>query len=175
MEIDSIGTKQTLSDSALCIELIALFATVFPNLSIEGGADDPFYSAPRPNAKAKILFSNNYPRSLLHEVSHYCLAGKARRRLDDYGYWYHACGRTAAQQALFEQFEARPQGLEKAMCAIIGLDFSPSLDDFSGRPISKVFLQRLESHYQQMQTDPPPMARQALEALKLYRNSTSAL
>ena len=37
--------------------------------------------------------------------------------------------------------ESRPQGLEKRFCEIWRVPFSPSLDDFSGRPASLVFLE----------------------------------
>src|SRR3546814_2809228 len=45
-------------------------------------------------------------------VAHWCLAGAARRRQDDYGYWYAADGRDLEQQHLFEQVEVKPQALE---------------------------------------------------------------
>ena len=51
------------------------------------------------------------------------------------------------------------------MCEAIGIHFSPSFDDFSGRPISEVFLKNLEVNYQEMITNPPPTARIALETL----------
>lgn len=156
-----------MNDDDLCTNLIDLFEHLFPTLIIIGGADDPYYEAPKANRKGKIFFKENYPRSLLHEMAHYCLAGKKRRKLDDYGYWYTECGRTSEEQELFQLVEARPQGLEKAMCEVIGIHFSPSLDDFSGRSISGVFLKNLEVHYQEMITNPPPTSRIALEALIL--------
>lgn len=156
-----------MNDDDLCTSLISLFEHLFPNLIIISGADEPYYEAPKIKAKAKIFFKENYPRSLLHEMAHYCLAGQKRRKLDDYGYWYTECGRTSVEQELFQLVEARPQGLEKAMCEAIGIHFSPSLDDFSGRSISEVFLKNLEVQYQEMITNPPPTARIALEALLL--------
>ncbi|MBH0086605.1 elongation factor P hydroxylase [Psychrobacter sp. SCQQ22] len=156
-----------MNDDDLCISLINLFEHLFPNLSIISGADEPYYKAPIANTKARIFFKENYPRSLLHEIAHYCLAGQKRRKLDDYGYWYTECGRTNEEQQLFQLVEARPQGLEKAMCKAIGIHFSPSFDDFSSRPISELFLKDLEVHYQEMITNPPPAAKIALEALLL--------
>lgn len=154
-----------MNDDDLCISLINLFEHLFSTLIIIGGADEPYYKAPIANTKARIFFKENYPRSLLHEIAHYCLAGKKRRKLDDYGYWYTECGRTSEEQELFQLVEARPQGLEKAMCEAISIHFSPSLDDFSDRPISEVFLEELEVHYQEMIKNPPPTARIVLEAL----------
>lgn len=156
-------------DDALCQQLIGIFDATFPHLKIEGGADEPFYKAATHLDKATIYFRSNYPRSLLHEMSHYCLAGNKRRQLDDFGYWYTACGRSTEDQRRFEQVEARPQGLEKAMCDAIGLKFSPSLDDFSGRPPSPEFLKSLDNAYKEMLSDPPPTAKKALCALLEYK------
>lgn len=155
----------TVCDDQLCQKLIDTFKPAFPDLTIKGGATEPFYQAPKNHSKAVIYFRSNYPRSLLHEMSHYCLAGAKRRKLDDFGYWYSECGRTAEEQQRFEQVEARPQGLEKAMCHAIGIIFSPSLDDFSGRPASEFFLQQLDRAYQEMLSNPPPSAKKALLAL----------
>ena len=120
-------------DSECCRFLIDVFSQVFPALSIRGEAEEPFYEAPKFGENAILHFRSNFPRSLLHEIAHYCLAGDRRRQLDDFGYWYSPCGRSQEEQAKFEAVEARPQGLEKALCEIVGLKFSPSLDDFSGR------------------------------------------
>lgn len=159
-----------MNDNDLCTNLISIFENLLPTLNIIGGADEPYYQAPKENEKAKIFFKENYPRSLLHEMAHYCLAGPRRRKLDDYGYWYSACGRTADEQSLFEKVEARPQGLEKAMCEAIGSDFSPSLDDFSGRSASKAFLNKLEESYIEMRINPPPTAKKVLVALSSFND-----
>lgn len=156
-------------DDDLCQSLIDAFSRVFPDLSIQGGAEEPFYRGPSEHAKATIYFRSNYPRSLLHEMSHYCLAGPERRKLDDFGYWYFPCGRSSEQQQRFEAVEARPQGLEKAMCAIIGLEFLPSIDDFSGRPPSKMFLEEIEASYNEMRENPPLTAQKALLGLINYK------
>ena len=157
-----------MNDNDLCTNLINIFENLLPTLSITGGADEPYYQAPKESEKAKIFFKENYPRSLLHEMAHYCLAGQKRRKLDDYGYWYSPCGRNANEQSLFEKVEARPQGLEKAMCEAIGINFSPSLDDFSGRPASKTFLNKLEKSYNEMRINPPPTAKKVLVALSSF-------
>ncbi|WP_136066743.1 elongation factor P hydroxylase [Modicisalibacter radicis] len=159
------------TDDECCQNLINAFADILPDLTIKGDAEEPFYEAPRANTHAVVYFRSNYPRSLLHEISHYCLAGDRRRGLDDFGYWYASCGRTAEEQQCFEVVEARPQGLEKAMCEIVGLKFSPSLDDFSGRPPSKKFLQHLGIAYQEMRVNPPSTANKVLSGLKSYWSS----
>lgn len=157
------------SDDEYCRYLIEVFRGIFPNLLIKGGADEPIYIAPKACANALIYFRSNYPRSLLHEISHYCLAGERRRTMDDFGYWYRPCGRTSEEQLRFELVEARPQGLEKAMCEIVGIKFSASIDDFSGRPPSRKFLTQLENSYREMIDCPPPTAKRALIGLKNCR------
>ncbi len=62
-------------DDEYCENLIKAFSIILPNLNIKGQAEEPFYKAPQANAKAVLYFRNNYPRSLLNEISHYCLAG----------------------------------------------------------------------------------------------------
>ncbi|CAG9296926.1 elongation factor P hydroxylase [Celerinatantimonas diazotrophica] len=156
------------TDDEYCQDLINMFVGILPNLTIEGEADEPFYQAPRANSNAILYFRSNYPRSLLHEMSHYCLAGDRRRDLDDFGYWYTPCGRTTEEQLRFEVVEARPQGLEKLMCEIVGIKFSPSTDDFSGRPPSESFLQHLELAYQEMLVNPPPTANKVLSGMRSY-------
>ncbi|CAM3733149.1 elongation factor P hydroxylase [Halomonas casei] len=163
------------SDDECCQYLIDAFAGIFPDLKITGGAEEPFYVAPKKKTDAIIYFRSNYPRSLLHEISHYCLAGDRRRNIDDFGFWYSPCGRTVENQSRFEIAEARPQGLEKVMCEIVGLKFSPSLDDFSGHPPSEGFLKNLDVAYREMMTSPPPTAEKALCGLKKYGDANGRL
>ena len=162
-----------ITDDECCQFLINAFARIFPNLIIKGGAEEPFYTAQRENNIATIHFRSNYPRSLLHEVSHYRLAGDQRRKVDDFGYWYSPCGRSLEEQRNFELVEARPQGLEKVMCEIVEVEFSPSLDDFSGSPPSESFLLNLELAYQEMLENPPPSVQKALCGLTNYRDSNN--
>lgn len=78
-----------------------------------GGAPEPFYQpAGRDGTCHQLHYRSDYFASALHEVAHWCIAGEARRRLPDFGYWYAPDGRTAGQQAAFESVEYRPQALE---------------------------------------------------------------
>jgi|GEM_PF-301694 len=77
-----------------------------------------------------IFFNRDYLASALHEVSHWCIAGDARRRLVDYGYWYTPDNRNAEQQAQFEQVEIKPQALEWAFSIACGKQFKVSCDNF---------------------------------------------
>lgn len=96
-----------------------------------GGADEPFYQpdGETSEAVAKIHFRENYASSALHEVAHWCIAGKARRRHQDYGYWYEP-DRDADQQRCFESAECRPQALEWIFSEAAGITFRVSCDNF---------------------------------------------
>ncbi len=94
-----------------------------------GGAGEPFFE---PGAPARIYFREDFVRSALHEIAHWCVAGERRRLLPDYGYWYAPDGRTAIQQAAFFSVEARPQAIESLFCDACGVDFSPSVDNVEG-------------------------------------------
>ena len=152
-------------EQALLNAMIRALHHVLPELRIEGGAPEPFYQAPKKNSPAILFFRDDYIRSLFHELAHYCLAGAKRRTLDDFGFWYAPCGRSADEQLQFEQVEARPQGLEKLFCEVWNIPFSPSLDDFSGRPPSTLFLENLENAYIEMKERPPATAKHVLEGM----------
>ena len=78
-----------------------------------GDLDQPVYEpANTQRASHQIVFAHGYFASALHEISHWCVAGKARRLLEDFGYWYRPDGRTLQQQAEFEKVEVKPQALE---------------------------------------------------------------
>ncbi|HKK23713.1 MAG TPA: elongation factor P hydroxylase [Pseudohaliea sp.] len=99
-----------------------------------GGATEPLYlPAQAPGAWHELHYRADYPASALHEVAHWCIAGPARRRLPDYGYWYAPDGRNADTQRAFEVVEAQPQGLEWLFAQACGLPFRLSLDNLDGR------------------------------------------
>lgn len=117
-----------------CILLEKLFADCFAaefNVRLEGGATEPFYRAASDAQAAVIHYCQDYVASALHEVAHWCLAGAARRRQDDYGYWYAADGRDLEQQRLFEQVEVKPQALELLFSVACGLSFRVSVDNLA--------------------------------------------
>ncbi len=80
----------------------------------------------------RIIFAHGFFASALHEVAHWCIAGKARRQLEDFGYWYQPDGRTAEQQAEFEKVEIKPQALEWIFSVSAGFPFHFSADNLSG-------------------------------------------
>jgi elongation factor P hydroxylase len=101
------------------------------NTQIIGGFDEPFYKASVVGEPAEIQYSYDFIRSALHELSHWCVAGEERRKLDDYGYWYAADGRNQQQQDEFFKLEVRPQTIEWAFSIICGVNFEASVDNLN--------------------------------------------
>ncbi len=113
-------------------DLIAAFNAEFlatEHTQLCGGAAEPLYCPAFGAAPATIYFRLDYAASALHEVAHWCLAGRRRRQRVDYGYWYAPEGRDAAQQAEFFRVEAAPQALESVFCEALGVPFAPSVDN----------------------------------------------
>jgi len=78
-----------------------------------GERDEPVYEpATLERSYHQVVFAHGYFSSALHEIAHWCLAGSDRRLLEDFGYWYRPDGRTAPQQAEFEEVEVKPQAIE---------------------------------------------------------------
>ncbi len=96
-----------------------------------GGFDEPFYLASDSDGIAQIQYRYDYASSALHEISHWCVAGEARRQLDDFGYWYAEDGRSEAQQKQFEQVEITPQSYECIFHWAAGMPFDVSVDNLA--------------------------------------------
>ena len=102
------------------------------NTVLIGGYCEPLYQAFRNGKPAQIRYKEDYISSALHEVAHWCIAGEARRKLDDYGYWYHEDGRNPQQQSEFERVEVKPQALESLFSVAAGVKFKISIDNLHG-------------------------------------------
>ena len=129
-------------------QLVRLFNQEFSEsdkTELIGGAAEPYY---QPGSPHRIYFRADYVRSALHEVAHWCVAGRHRRRLADYGYWYSPDGRGVAQQQAFFAVEARPQAVERCFCEAIGIPFSPSVDNV-GAQIEPRQVRRFEARIQE--------------------------
>jgi elongation factor P hydroxylase len=111
-----------------------LFANAFQT-RLQGGAEEPLYEV-RANGTATIHFRADYASSALHEVAHWCIAGPARRCLEDYGYWYRA-NRDRDQQYQFQCVEARPQALEWIFSVAADVPFRVSADNFDASAASR--------------------------------------
>lgn len=96
------------------------------------GDHEPEYFPATQHHPAKIQFAHGFFNSALHEISHWTIAGSARRLLPDLGYWYAPDGRTQEQQALFEQVEIKPQAIEWLFAKAFGRKFRVSLDNLTG-------------------------------------------
>jgi|SRR5690554_806086 len=103
------------------------------NTILVGGAPEPLYQPATDEQPARIFYTRDYYRSALHEIAHWCVAGPARRQLEDYGYWYAPDGRTPEQQRQFEQVEVHPQALELIFSAACGHEFRVSADNLTGQ------------------------------------------
>lgn len=99
---------------------------------VAGGFNEPFYRAARDGAPAEIRFNRDFLNSCLHEIAHWCIAGKDRRARDDYGYWYRPDGRNGAEQVEFFRAEAGPQAVEWSFALACGEPFRMSLDNLGG-------------------------------------------
>lgn len=119
LKSDKAGNNDTLLDDlsyeqSLTAWLIELFNAIFApqNTVLVRGDNEPEYFPATQDHPARIVFAHGFFASALHEISHWCIAGRQRRQLPDYGYWYAADGRNQAQQQAFEQVEIKPQAIE---------------------------------------------------------------
>lgn len=115
-------------------DIVELFNRAFIDSEctrLEGGHREPLY---RPKSSAMshhcIYFREDYVASALHEVAHWCIAGRQRRGLVDYGYWYEPEGRSIEQQREFERVEIKPQALEWLFSNACDHSFYFSSDSF---------------------------------------------
>ncbi|OTG98418.1 hypothetical protein B9T24_03525 [Acinetobacter sp. ANC 4654] len=102
------------------------------NVMLVRGDFEPEYFPATETEAARIQFAHCFFNSALHEISHWSIAGEQRRLLPDLGYWYAPDGRTAEQQALFEQVEIKPQAIEWLFSKAFGRKFRVSLDNLTG-------------------------------------------
>ncbi|MBN2864727.1 MAG: elongation factor P hydroxylase [Thiotrichales bacterium] len=116
-------------------QLIPLFNQTFiesHNTQLVCCQDEPVYlPADAENPHHRIIFAHGFFASALHEISHWCVAGKQRRLLEDFGYWYEPDGRSAERQAEFENVEVKPQALEWIFSQSAGVEFHFSADNIA--------------------------------------------
>ena len=109
----------------------------------------------------RIIFAHGFFASALHEISHWCVAGKERRLLEDFGYWYEPDGRSTERQAEFEKVEVKPQALEWIFSQSAGFKFHFSADNISlNNQPSEAFKQAVYKQVQMyLQTGLPKRAQ----------------
>ncbi len=143
------------------------------NTQLLFGADEPFYHAAKNNDQENIIFCReDFFASALHEISHWCLAGKERRTQDDYGFWYSPDGRDLEQQLEFEKVEIKPQAIEKAFSNACGYPFKASVDNLSLENYNpNRFISKIDKQFQlYQQTQFPKRASLFINALKNFYN-----
>ena len=124
-----------LSEQKRLQAIIQLFDGLFlstENTILLGGADEPLYIPSNTTREPhQLIFRENFVSSALHEIAHWCIAGKQRRLQPDFGYWYQPDGRNIDQQAQFEAVEIKPQALEWIFSNACGQKFTPSADNLN--------------------------------------------
>lgn len=125
-------------------DLIAIFNHCFLkgyNTLLVKGEDEPLYlPSDDQEPHHRIFFAHGFFASALHECSHWLIAGEARRKLVDFGYWYAPDGRSSEEQKLFQVVEVKPQALEWILSMASGFPFRLSIDNLNGDPCdSKAF------------------------------------
>ncbi|KTD39100.1 transporting ATPase [Legionella nautarum] len=117
-------------------DLITIFNNCFTekyNTKLVKGDDEPLYLPADENRPYHaIFFAHGFFSSALHECSHWLIAGKERRKLVDFGYWYEPDGRNPEQQKHFEIVEVKPQALEWILATAAGHSFRVSIDNLNG-------------------------------------------
>lgn len=128
----TFATYQWVSVEALQVQwLMGWFAHWFAHrhtILVKGG-HEPEYFAATATQPAKIVFAHGFFASSLHEISHWCVAGRQRRGLNDFGYWYAPDGRNQYQQQQFEQVEIKPQAIECLLTLACNKPFNVSKDN----------------------------------------------
>lgn len=115
----------------------------------------------------RIIFAHGFFASALHEIAHWCVAGKERRLLEDFGYWYEPDGRNRQQQAQFEKVEVKPQALEWIFSQSADFRFHFSADNLNGEAgVSENFKQAvLKQVHDYLETGLPKRALMWSETL----------
>ena len=155
-------------------DLIALFNDTFfseYNTQLIKGRDEPLYTPASDECRYhQIIFAHGYFTSALHEISHWCIAGKERRLLEDFGYWYQPDGRNAQEQKTFELVEIKPQAIEWAFSVAANVKFNVSADNLNGAPAdTAAFKKKVHAQVQAYLTEGFPLrAQQFIEALGAF-------
>lgn len=159
-------------------DLISLFNQTFYtefNTRLERGGDEPIYlPADHQIGYHRIIFARGFYASALHEIAHWCVAGPARRELEDFGYWYEPDGRTAEVQAEFEKVEIRPQAYEWILATSAGFKFTVSCDNLHGtfEPDRLAFMQRVHHEVVTiLNTGIPYRVKMLSDALRHFYNT----
>jgi len=168
------GRRHTSAEIHQYQDVIALFDAAFnqsENTRLIKGAGEPEYIPANELCDFhQVIFAHGYFASALHEIAHWCIAGKRRRMLNDYGYWYCPDGRTEAEQKKFEQVEIKPQAIEWAFSVAANKAFRVSTDNLNGtEPDTKAFTLNVHQQVLNYLRDGfPPRAALFIDALAAF-------
>ena len=161
-------------------QLIAIFDDCFAdefNTRLIKGDDEPIYlPADDEVPYNRIVFAHGFFASALHEISHWCIAGKARREQVDFGYWYCPDGRDAKTQGQFEDVEVKPQAFDWLFCVAAGFPFNVSCDNLEGdfEPDRIAFQRRVHAQVMTYLNEGiPPRPAKFIKALQNYYQTPS--
>lgn len=167
--------------SPTSFQIIDLFNQCFfetHQTQLVGGGEEPEYlPAGVEYDYHRIIFTRDYVASALHEIAHWCVAGKERRLIHDYGYWYEPDGRSFSQQSEFERVEVKPQALEWLFSKACGLGFRVSADNLESDLGASVAFKKAIVKQAQVYCDNGvnERAQQWLSALCLYYRQANPL
>lgn len=162
-------------------DLINIFDKTFGlkyNTRLVKGDSEPLYIPANASCSYhQIVFAHGYYASALHEISHWCQAGKKRRLIEDFGYWYIPDGRDETQQKRFEQVEIKPQAIEWAFCIAAQKKFRVSADNLGGVEADTTNFKVLVHHQvqQYLKVGFPARTQQFIEALAAFYHTTLPL
>lgn len=169
-------------------DLIEIFNHCFAqshNTRLEAGGDYPIYlpaffdenQVASERSYNVILFAHGFYSSALHEISHWLVAGKARRELEDFGYWYEPDGRSEARQREFEQVEVKPQAIEWILATAANFRYFASADNLTGdagdNTAFKHAVYAQVKHY--AENGLPPRAEQLRQAICKFYNTPNQI
>lgn len=136
MDFIMLGVKFKPCTVHVASDIEAIFADVFYvayQTVLIGGATEPLYMpANQQGENNTIYYREDFFASALHEVSHWCIAGKQRRQQIDFAYWYVDDGRNEFEQEAFEAVEVKPQALELLFSLAANYPFQVSADNLIG-------------------------------------------
>jgi elongation factor P hydroxylase len=144
------------------------------NIELIYGAEEPFYKASNSiEEKNQLICREDFFASALHEISHWCVAGTKRRKMDDFGYWYNPDGRNLEQQKSFEEVEVKPQAIELAFSEACKYPFKVSVDNLSLEKYDATYFNdRVNDQYKSFKLNGfPKRANLFIFALKNYYSS----
>ncbi len=138
------------------------------NVRCLGGFSQPEYlTAMQTQGSAQLRYTRDYAASALHEIAHWCVAGKDRLALNDFGYGYLPPPRDKATQQRFFALEFKVQVLEAWFASGTGVRFVASADNFDCSDEARnAFAQQITTAVQAYTlADVPPRAQEFTRAL----------